>query len=226
MQSPLVEPHLILLAEDVEYDPNVLLGYRPGRSIEDLTLRVGPRARIRSGTVIYAGTTIGTDFQSGHNVIVREQNILGDHVSIWNNTTIDYGCHIGANVKIHTNCYIAQFTVLEDDVFLAPGVTVANDLHPGCPYSGECMRGPTIKRGVQVGVNVTFVPMVTVGEYSLIAAGAVVTKDIPPYSLVTGNPGRVVKQVDELTCTTGVAPAPQGVTFRPYARARGTTKRP
>lgn len=223
MQSPLVESHLILLTEDAEYDPNVLLGYRPGRGIEDLTLRIGPRARIRSGTVIYAGTTIGTDFQSGHNVIVREQNILGDHVSIWNNTTIDYGCRIGANVKIHTNCYIAQYTVLEDDVFLAPGVTVANDLHPGCPYSGECMRGPTIKRGVQVGVNVTFVPMVTVGEYSLIAAGAVVTKDIPPYSLVTGNPGRVVKQVDELTCTTGVAP--EGVTFRPYTRARDTTER-
>lgn len=218
MQSPLVEPHLIMLGEDVDEDPNVLLGYRPGRNIEDLILRIGPQARIRSGTVIYAGTTIGAGFQTGHNVILREQCQLGDHVSIWNNTTIDYGCRIGNNVKIHTNCYVAQFTVLEDDVFMAPGVTIANDLHPGCAYSGECMRGPTIKRGTQVGVNVTFVPMVTVGEHCLIAAGAVVTKDIPPYSLVMGNPGRVVKQVDQLTCTTGVAP--EGVTFRPYRRVR------
>jgi len=218
MQSPLVESHLILLGEDIEYDPNVLLGYRPGRAIKDLTLRVGPRARIRSGSVIYAGSSIGADFQTGHNIVVREECAIGDHVSIWNNTTIDYGCRIGNNVKIHTNCYVAQFTVLEDDVFMAPGVTVANDIHPGCPYSADCMRGPTIKRGTQVGVNVTFVPMVTVGEYCLIAAGAVVTKDIPPYSLVVGNPGRVVKQVDELTCTTGVAP--EGFTFRPYGRVR------
>lgn len=218
MRSPLVEPHLILLGEDVEYDPNVLLGYRPGREIDDLTLRIGPRACIRSGTVVYAGTTIGADFQTGHNVVVREQCQIGDHVSIWNHTTIDYGCHIGNNVKIHGSTMVSQYTTLEDDVFLSAGVMIANDIHPGCPYSAQCMRGPTIRRGTQVGVNVTFVPWVTVGEYCLIAAGAVVTKDIPPYSLVVGNPGRVVKQVDELTCTTGIAP--EGHSFRPYGHVR------
>jgi acetyltransferase-like isoleucine patch superfamily enzyme len=216
MATSLVDAEYLFLGDGIEHDPSVLIGYRPGRRISDLALHLGPNALLRSGTVLYAGSTIGADFQTGHNVIVREQNTIGDHVSIWNNTTIDYGCRIGNNVKIHTNCYVAQFTVFEDDVFLAPGVTIANDLHPNCAYSAECMRGPTLKRGVQVGVNVTIVPMVTIGEYSVIGSGAVVTKDIPPHSLVVGNPGRVVKQVTEITCRTGVAP--EGHSYRPYAR--------
>lgn len=221
--ADLVEAHLVVIAGGPEgkpaLDPGVLIGYRPGRRVDDLTLRLGPRAHLRSGTVIYAGSTIGADLQTGHHVIIREQNTLGDHVQIWNNTTIDYGCRIGNRVKIHTNCYLAQYTVLEDDVFLAPGVTIANDLHPNCAYSAECMHGPTLKRGVQVGVNVTIVPMVTIGEHSLIGSGTVVTRDIPPYSLVVGNPGRVTKRVTELMCTTGVAPS--GHSFRPYAHLVG-----
>lgn len=216
MTQPLVESEVIVLGDGAELDPAVLVGYRPGRRVDDLTLRVGPGARLRSGTVIYAGSKIGASLQTGHNVVIREQNTLGDHVQIWNNTTIDYGCQIGNNVKIHTNCYIAQYTTMEDDVFLAPGVTIANDLHPGCAFSGECMRGPTLKRGVQVGVNVTIVPRVTIGEYAVIGSGAVVTSDIPPHSLVVGNPGRVIKQVEAITCKTGVAP--EGFDYRPYAR--------
>ncbi len=219
MSSSLVTAERLLLADDLELDPGVLVGYLTGRRINDLTLRIGAGSRLRSGTVIYAGSTIGAAFQTGHNVVVREQNQIGDHVQIWNNTTIDYGCHIGNNVKIHTNCYVAQFTVLEDDVFMAPGVTIANDLHPGCAFSAECMRGPILKRGVQVGVNVTIVPMISIGEHSVIGSGTVVTKDIPPYSLVVGNPGRVVKQVSEITCRTGVAP--EGHSYRPYLFGRG-----
>jgi acetyltransferase-like isoleucine patch superfamily enzyme len=215
MTLSIVEERWLLLGEEAECDPGVLVGYRPGRHVADLTLRLGAGARLRSGTVIYAGSTIGAGLQTGHNVVIREQNALGDRVQIWNNTTVDYGCRIGSNVKIHTNCYIAQFTVLEDDVFLAPGVTIANDLHPGCAFSGECMRGPTLKRGVQVGVNATLVPRITIGDYAVIGSGAVVTGDIPPYSLVVGNPGRVIKRVDAITCKTGVAT--EGFGYHPYA---------
>lgn len=211
----LIESKLIVGCEAITSDPGVLIGYRTGRHVQDLTLRMGPGARLRSGTVIYAGSTIGSGLQTGHNVVIREQNTLGDNVQIWNNTTVDYGCRIGDNVKIHTNCYIAQCTTLEDDVFMAPGVTIANDLHPGCAFSAACMRGPTLKRGVQVGVNVTIVPGVTIGEFSVIGSGAVVTCDIPPHSLVVGNPGRVIKQVEAISCKTGVAS--EGFSYRPYA---------
>lgn len=206
----------LLLEGEIVCESTAIVGHIPGRQIEDLTLRIGPRAFLRSGTVIYAGSTIGADLVTGHNVVIREQNYLGDHVQIWNNSTVDYGCRIGNNVKVHTNCYIAQFTVLEDEVFLAPGVTIANDPHPGCEFSRICMRGPKLQRGVQVGVNATILPMVTIGEYSVVAAGAVVVHDVLPRSLVTGNPGRITKQIDELTCRTGVAP--EGHSYHPYAR--------
>lgn len=191
-----------------DLDPGVLLGYRTGRRIADHRLVIGTGARVRSGTVIYGGTLIGDGLQTGHHVVIREETAIGDHFQVWNNTTIDYGCRIGNNVKIHANGYIAQFTTIEDDVFMAPGVTVANDLHPGCPFSGHCMRGPTIKRGAQIGVNVTLLPFITIGEGAVIGSGAVVTQDVPPLAVVVGNPGRVVRQVHELRCSTGLTDKP------------------
>jgi acetyltransferase-like isoleucine patch superfamily enzyme len=135
--------------------------------------------------------------ETGHSVVIREENTIGDHLNIWNNSTIDYGCTIGNEVKIHCNVYVAQFTTLEDEVFLAPGVTIANDPHPIC---GLCMRGPTIRRGARIGVNVTLLPQIVVGEGALVGAGSVVTRDIPPQTLAYGNPARPVRTVDELPC--------------------------
>lgn len=189
-------------------DPNVTLGYRTGRRIADHTLVIGADALIRSGSVIYGGSRIGAGLQTGHGVVIREENTIGDGFALWNNSTIDYGCRIGHNVKIHANAYIAQFTVIEDDVFMAPGVTVANDVHPGCKFSGACMRGPTIRRGAQIGVNVTLLPFITIGEHAVIGSGTVVTKDVPPYAVVCGNPGRVIKQTHELRCVTGLTDRP------------------
>lgn len=187
---------MILSAERV-VDTGAILGYLPARKIAHLELKIGPQARIRSGTVIYAGSTIGARLETGHNVVIREENVIGEDLSIWNNSTIDYGCVIGDRVKIHCNVYIAQFTTLEDDVFLAPGVTIANDPHPEC---GLCMQGPTIKRRARIGVNVTLLPQITIGEGALIGAGSVVTCDIPPFVVAYGVPARVVKQVSDLSC--------------------------
>ncbi len=181
-------------------DKGVQLGYVPERLKKYTALRIGANARIRSGSILYAGTVIGNNFVTGHNVIIREENTIGDHLSVWSNTIIDYGCTIGNNVKIHSNIYIAQFTVIEDNVFLAPGVTIANDPHPGCEFAKHCMKGPVIKKGAQIGVNVTLLPMVTIGENSLIGSGSVVTKDIPPNSVAYGNPAKVHKKISDLDC--------------------------
>ncbi|NDJ76220.1 MAG: N-acetyltransferase [Chloroflexi bacterium] len=204
MPFTLTEP--VFLWERYDIDPGVILGYRTGRSIADYSLHIGPDARIRAGTVIYGGTAIGARLQTGHNVVIREQNIVGDDLNIWNNSTIDYGCNIGSGVKIHCNVYVAQFSTLEDDVFLAPGVTIANDPHPLC---GLCMRGPTIKQGARIGVNVTLMSHITIGEGVLIGAGSVVTRDIPPFMVAYGNPARPIKPVEELVC-------PFDLVERPY----------
>ena len=208
-----VDRSLIVIGDDAHIDHDALLGYCTPRKITDLKLLVGRGAQIRSGSVIYAGSVIGDCLTTGHNVVIREENRLGNHVSIWSNSVIDYGCEIGNNVKIHSNVYVAQFTKIEDDVFIAPGVTIANDIHPGCEYSKECMKGPTIKRGAQIGVNVTLLPFITVGEYSVIGSGSVVTKDIPPCSVAYGNPAKVVKKIDVLECT-------RGITDKPYSEKK------
>jgi acetyltransferase-like isoleucine patch superfamily enzyme len=202
------------LGPDSVVEAGVVLGERTGRLIEDRLLRIGISANLRSGTVIYAGSTIGSHLQTGHNVVIREQNQIGDFVSIWNNTTIDYGCTIGSYVKLHTNVYVAQHTILEDEVFLAPGVTIANDPHPGCAFSSQCMRGPHIKRGAQIGVNATILPLITIGARALVGAGSVVTRDVPDDVVVAGNPARILRRTDELRCITGHTERPYGVPVR------------
>ena len=186
----------ISLGAPSEVHPTAILGEIPGRQIPSLALTVGPNATVRAHSVIYAGSQIGSHLETGHGVVIREENRLGDHLSIWNNSTIDYGCVIGHRVRIHCNVYVAQFTVIEDDVFLAPGVMIANDRHPICK---DCMRGPTIKRGARVGINATLLPEVVVGEEALVGAGAVVTRDVPAGAVVVGNPARVIGRANALT---------------------------
>ena len=198
----------VVLGPGHALDSNVHLGYRTGRQITNHVLRIGPGAHIRSGTVVYEGSNIGGGLETGHNVVLREQNTIGDEFRIWSNSVVDYGCVIGCRVKIQSNVYVAQFTVIEDDVFLAPGVSIANDLHPGCPSSKECMRGPTIKRGAQIGVNATLLPYITIGERAVVGSGSVVTRDVPAGTIVVGNPARVIKYVHEATCSHGYVSAP------------------
>ena len=189
----------VILEKPSSVDDAVVLGYLSGRSIPDVRLQIGQGAAIRDGTIVYAGTTIGSGLNTGHNVVIREENTIGDNVSIWSNTVIDYGCRIGNGVKIHTNVYIAQYTVIEDDAFLAPGVSIANDPHPQCEKCAQ-EQAPIIKRGARIGVNATILPGVVIGEYALIGAGSVVTNDVPAKALVYGNPARVAKNVDDLGC--------------------------
>jgi acetyltransferase-like isoleucine patch superfamily enzyme len=185
------------VSTDVVADPGALIGYPAARGARN-ALVLGPGARVRSGSVLYDGSRIGSGLQTGHNVVIREDCEIGDDLALWSNTVIDYGCRIGSRVKIHSNCYIAQFTEIEDEAFLAPGVTVANDLYPGQTESAELMSGPRIGVGAQIGVNVTLLPYVRVGAGCLVGAGAVVTRDLPGGTVAFGNPAVVRGRVEEL----------------------------
>jgi len=207
-----IEPEVygeVQLGVNSTVDPFVRLGYPPAR-VHSKPLIIGPNARIRQGTIIYASSTIGSKLETGHNVVIREENFIGDEFSIWSHSTVDYGCRIGNRVKIHHNVYVAQYTIIEDDVFLGPGVIIANDSHPGCPLARDCMEGPVIKRGAQIGAVTVLLPRVIIGEYALVGAGSVVTKDVPPRAVVYGNPARVMGWIQDLNCTTGLMKKPYG----------------
>jgi acetyltransferase-like isoleucine patch superfamily enzyme len=197
----------VRLGEGAIIDDGVTLGY-PTARCDDHLLTIGPDARIRCGTIIYSGSSIGRNLETGHYVVIREQNIIGDNLRIWGNSVIDYSCWIGNNIKIHNRVYVAQFTLIEDDVFIGPGVTLVNDVHPGCPNAVECMEGPRIKKGAQIGANACVLPRVVIGENAVIGAGSVVTKDIPPRVVAYGNPAQIVCGIGDLVCTTGLTDKP------------------
>jgi len=188
-------PPAVRLGPARQIDRLAIIGEVPGRPLDDPTLWIGDGAIVRSFTIIYAGSRIGARLETGHHVVIREENQIGDEFRIWNHSTVDYGCVIGHRVRIHNHVYVAQFTTIEDDVFLAPGVMIANDSHPLC---AQCLKGPTIRRGARIGINVTLLPGVVVGEKALVGAGAVVTKDVPPGAVAVGNPARVVGAADEV----------------------------
>jgi acetyltransferase-like isoleucine patch superfamily enzyme len=183
--------------EALKADHGVLAGYPVSRGRAE-PLILGPGARLRSGTVLYDGSRIGPRLQTGHGVVIREGCEVGDDVSVWTNSVIDYCCRIGNRVKIHCNCYVAQYSELEDDVFLAPGVMIANDLYPGDRRSAQLMAGPRIGAGAQIGVNVTILPFVRIGAGALVGAGSVVTRDIPAAVVAFGNPAVPHRTVAEL----------------------------
>jgi acetyltransferase-like isoleucine patch superfamily enzyme len=112
-------------------------------------------------------------------------------------SAIDNDVTIGARVKVQSNCYVTAGTVVEDDVFIGPGVTLTNDNTMGRHPRGEAPAAPTLRRASRIGGGAVVCPGVEIGEEAFVGAGAVVTKDVPPRVIVVGNPARVLRDVPE-----------------------------
>ncbi len=182
-----------------------ILGVPPrGASDGELATTVGEGAMIRSHTVIYAGNTIGRHFQSGNKVNIRESNRIGDNVSVGTLSVIEHHVDIGNNVRIHTQAFIPEFSILEDGCWIGPNVVLTNAKYPQSPGVKDQLAGPVIRKGAKIGANATLLPGVIIGENALVGAGAVVARDVPPGAVVAGNPARIIRQISELPYSISV----------------------
>jgi len=181
---------------------NVILGYPTSDLLKDWEkasfrrVEIGKNATIRSGTVIYCNVKIGDNFTTGHNVVIREKTKIGDNVLIGTNTVIEGNTEIGSNVSIQSNVFIPINSIIEDFVFIGPNAVLTNDKYP--VRKKYPLQGPVIKKGATVGANSVILPSVKVGEGAFIAAGAVVTKNVPPWSLAVGSPARILELPEDL----------------------------
>jgi acetyltransferase-like isoleucine patch superfamily enzyme len=169
-----------------------------GAAAGDLPTVIGPGGTIRSHTVIYAGNTIGRNFQTGNKVNIRESNRIGDNVSIGTLSVVEHHVEIGNNVRIHTQAFIPEYSVLEDGCWIGPNVVFTNAKYPQAPGVKDQLKGPIVRRGAKIGANATLLPGVVIGEFALVGAGSVVAKDVPAGAVVVGNPARVRGHVSDL----------------------------
>ncbi|MCE4605974.1 MAG: N-acetyltransferase [Desulfurococcales archaeon] len=154
---------------------------------------LGSGVHIRPGTSVYEGSVIGDGVETGHNVLIRENVEIGGNTIIGSSSIIDGRVRIGSNARIESGVYIPPESVIEDDVFLGPFAIVTNDRYP----MSRKLIGVYVEEGAAVGANAVLIAGVKIGKRSIVAAGSVVTRDVPPESVVAGVPGRIISGREE-----------------------------
>ena len=150
------------------------------------TPRIHPTADVSAKARLGNGTSVWNQAQ------IRENAIIGENCNIGKDVYIDFDVRIGNNVKIQNGVSVYHGVTIEDDVFLGPHMTFTNDLYPRAFISDFKVYETLVKKGASIGAHATIICGITIGEYAMIGSGAVVTKDVPSYALVVGNPARVI----------------------------------
>jgi len=194
----------VFIGSNADISPYVILGKKPLREkTHKLKLIVGNNATIRSFTTIYLGSEIGNNFSTGQNVSIREENIIGNNVSIGTGSTVEFGNSIDDGTRVHSSCFLEMVTIGKN-VFVGPNVIFTDDPHPmKCPYYKECRGGVVLEDFVKIGANCTILPGVKIGKNSLIGAGSVVIKNVPPDVVYAGSPAKFRKKIEDLKCDKG-----------------------
>jgi acetyltransferase-like isoleucine patch superfamily enzyme len=159
---------------------------------------LGAGTVVSTGAIVFAGTQVGARVIVGDQACIRERVVLGDDVVVGRGSLLENDTTVGARTRIQANAYVTAYSTLEEDVFVAPCVVTTNDDFMGRTEKRlALMKGPTIRRGARVGGGAVLCPGVEIGEEAFVGAGAVVTKDVPPRTVVVGNPARPLRAVPD-----------------------------
>lgn len=192
------------IGDAVRIDDGAVIGKRPMRAANSAVTKeqdlpgaiIGPNCIVGTHVVIYRGCTIGTKVLIADLSTVRENVSIGDFTIVGRGVAVENFCKIGKYVKLETNVYITAYSEIEDRVFVAPCVATSNDNYIGRTEERfKHFKGVTIKKGGRVGVHATVLPGITIEKDTLVAAGALVTKDTPAGKIVAGVPAKVFRDV-------------------------------
>ncbi|KHF27549.1 hypothetical protein MX569_01845 [Anoxybacillus kestanbolensis] len=196
----LIKEGLLILGDNVEIQENVVLGIpEEGDPDNPKPIIIGDNTIIRAGAIIYQGVHIGSNVRIGHNNVLRSYSEVGDYTVLSHNVVIEHHASLGRWVRISPHTHITSHTVIEDSVFIGAGVVTINEKYliwnrrDAKPH----LVPPHFKRGCKVGSGSTVMSGVTIGELSIVGAGSVIVKDIPPYKIAYGNPARPMKDLPE-----------------------------
>jgi acetyltransferase-like isoleucine patch superfamily enzyme len=192
-ENAIVEPFAIVGIQDRFHPPG--------------TVVIGRNAFIGSRCTVYNGVIAGDDFDLSDQSTVFVDNVFGDQCRIGPKAVVKHGCRFGNRIRLGSQAFVEKVEI-HDDVFIGPGTVFTDDIHPVCPRRADCVGRTVVESFVSIGAMVVIAPGIRIGHHSQIYAGTVVTRDVEPYSVMAGNPGKRVKTLDQLICSAGLLERP------------------